>query len=151
MWNEEQRQIVTITVGGRAHKLDPLPVLRRYRAAVRKIGETAFAAALESVLKSEDTPEGAAILFPLLYDVMGWPSLQADPEKGYTEGEVIEGVSQFLAWVVESKKKAENSPFSAPSAGDSDATPVTGNIADSSSAEASSNPEGLGLPTSAPA
>lgn len=151
MWNEEQRQILTVTVGGRAHKLDPMPVLRRYRAAVRKVGETAFAAGLESVLKGEDTPEGAAILFPLLYGVMDWPSLQDDPEKGYTESEVLDGVSQFLAWIVESKKKAENSPSSVPSAGDSDAIPATPSIADSSSAEALSNPEGLGQPTSAPA
>src|SRR5689334_15615776 len=112
MWNEEQRQILTVTVVGRTHKLDPLPMHRRFVSGVRKMGDAAFNEALQQLIKGDISPDLARMVLPILYAVMNWPSYEQDQEKGYTEGEVIIGFTQFLDWLVDSKKKAENSPSS---------------------------------------
>lgn len=151
MWNENQRQILTLDVGGKTHKLDPLPVLRRYRAGVARMGEAAFRAGLEQLMRGEETPQLATVQLPILYEIMGWTPYAADPEGGYLEGELLSGFTQFLEWVVDSKKKGETSPPSAPSAGPSDATPPTTSTSLSSSAGTSSTPEEPGPSAPAPA
>jgi hypothetical protein len=149
MWNEDQRQILKIELSGRVHHLDPLPVLRRYRTGVRKMGDEIFTEALKSALEGDETPQLADAFYPILYEIMAWKPFDADNAEGYTQGEVLAGLTQFLGWLVESKKKGETSPFSAISAGDSAATPPTPSTADSSSADPSSNPEGPGSTPSA--
>jgi hypothetical protein len=149
MWNEDQRQILKITVGGRTHTFDPLPLLRRYRAAVAELGgPDPFRHLLSAALDGQENEQQAALLMPVLRKVMGWKSLEEDEAGGYTEGEVLIGVTQFLEWFVESKKKAETSPPSAPSAGGSDETPATPNTADSSPTGTSST---TGGPSPSPA
>jgi hypothetical protein len=151
MWNEDQRQILKIEISGRVLNLDPLPVLRRYRAGVRKMGDEIFTEALKTALEGDETPQLAEAFYPILYEIMAWKPFDTDQEHGYTQGEVLAGVTQFLSWLVESKKKGETSPSSATSAGASDATLPTPSIADSSSAGPSSNPEGPGSTPSAAA
>lgn len=143
MWNETERQILTITISGRTHKFDPLPLLRRYRAGVRKMGEEIFPEALQTISQGDETPELAAKFYPILYEIMGWKAFEHDEAEGYTQGEVLAGLTQFLVWLVESKKKDETLPSSVISAGDSGETPLMPNTADSSSAAPLSNPAEL--------
>lgn len=149
MWTDEQRGILTLSVRGEVLKVDPLPMVRRYRAGVKRVGNDAFSEGLRQLLGGEETPGIADIIMPVLRDTMGWKPFD---QGGYTEQEVLIGFTQFLEWLVDSKKKDGSLPSSAGSAGDSAEIPATTNTPVSVSAGELSNPEGLGslpqVPTS---
>jgi hypothetical protein len=145
MWNDTERNILTIVVSGKVHTLDPLPVLRRYREENRKMGGAIFADAVKEVLNGEETVALASTVLPMMGRVLDWKPFDPEAKEGYLEAEIINGFTQFLEWLIESKKKGENSQSSAGLAGDSGATPTTASIAVSSSAEASSKAEGPGI------
>lgn len=146
MWNEEQRSILRITVSGKEHKLDPLPVIRRYRGETRKAGPEVFSEAIKKVLEGEETEELAKFVLPVIYRVLQWKPFSEDPEDGYTEREAIEGFVQFIEWLLDSKKKDESllssSVSDAPSTSEIAATASSSSL---DSAETLSNPEGLGF------
>ncbi|HQR07032.1 MAG TPA: hypothetical protein PLN21_09430 [Gemmatales bacterium] len=141
MWNEHERKILTVVTSGKAHKLDPMPLVRRYREESRKMGREIFAEAVKTVLEGEETDAMAKTVLPIMYRVLDWKPFSEDSENGYLESEVLEAFTQFLEWLVDLKKKEENSPSSAGQAGGSEETQATASIAVSSSAEASSKAE----------
>jgi hypothetical protein len=149
MWTDEQRGILTLTVRGESIKVDPMPFVRRYRNGQRRVGNAAFADGLKQMLSGEESLEVAALIFPVIKDTLGWPSFDEDKEKGYTQDEMMVAFTQFIEWLIDSKKKGENSPSSAGSDGASDATPAMASGAASSTTEMSSNPVVPGQPQSA--
>jgi len=141
MWNEQERKILTITVSGKVHKLDPMPLVRRYREESRKMGREIFAEAVKTVMEGEETDAMAKTVLPIMYRVLDWKPYSEDNEAGYLESEVLDAFTQFLEWLVELKKKGENSPSSAGPAGDSAEIHDTKSIAVSASPEVSSKVE----------
>jgi hypothetical protein len=139
MWNEQERKILTITVSGKVHKLDPMPLVRRYREESRKMGREVFAEAVKTVLDGEETDAMAKTVLPIMYRVFEWKPY--DNETGYLESEVLDAFTQFLEWLVELKKKEENSLSSVGPAGGSVAIPITANTAGSALPEMSSKAE----------
>jgi hypothetical protein len=139
MWNEQERKILTITVSGKVHKLDPMPLVRRYREESRKMGREVFAEAVKTVLDGEETDAMAKQVLPIMYRVIEWKPY--DGETGYLESEVLDAFTQFLEWLVEVKKKEESSLSSVGQAGDSAGTPTTANTAGSALPETSSKAE----------
>lgn len=150
MWNEEQRQILKIEVAGRKHVMDPMPVIRRYRQETLRVGPEIFREAIVKVMDGEDTVELSRMVMPVVYQTMGWKTFEEDPEHGYMEREALEGFTQFIEWLIDSKKKDEILPSSSATGGVLEETPLTQSISGSTSAEASSNPEGLGQSLSVP-
>lgn len=144
MWSEQERGIVTIAVRGEEKKLDPMPMWRRYQAGIKRVGPEAFKNGLNMMLTGEDSPDVASLCMPVITETFGWKTFTEDSANGYTETELLVAFTQFLDWVVESKKKDENSPSSAGSDGASDATPPTSSTLPSSSAEELSNPDDPG-------
>lgn len=139
MWSEQERGIVTITVRGETAKLDPMPLWRRYQAGLKRVGPEAFQRGLKMMLAGEDTPDVAGLCLPVITETFNWKTFTEDSANGYTEEELLVAFTQFIEWVVQSKKKDESSPSSAGSAGDSGETPATTNTLPSSSAEALSS------------
>jgi len=149
MWTEQQRQILCLEVSGKKIRLDPMPVLRRYRDATKRVGSETFSEAVKEVLSGNDTQPLISLVMPVIRETFNWKSFDEDNENGYTESEMLIAFTQFIEWMVESKKKDENLPSSAGQAGDSGEIPVTPNTAESSSAVASSNHDAPGLMQSA--
>ncbi len=152
MWTTDEQEILTLNVSGKVYKYDPMPMQRRYRAAMRRVGDKAFSEGLKQMLSGTETPEVAALVMPCIKETLGWVAFDEDNEKGHTETAMIVAFTQFIEWLIESKKKEETLPSSsvldAPSTSEIAPTP---SIAVLSSAETSSNPEGLGLLQSAQA
>lgn len=144
MWSEEDRGILTLRVRGETIKVDPLPLWRRYNHGLKRVTAEAFNAGLQQMLKGEETPQLADLCMPVIRETLGWKSFSEDAEKGYTEEELLVAFTQFIEWLVYSKKKVGSSPPSAGSDGASGGTPPTTSSVPSSSAGESSNPEGLG-------
>lgn len=140
MWTDEERGILVLKVRGETHKIDPTPLWRRYKQGLKRVTYEAFQEGLRQILRGEETPELAALCMPVMKDTLGWKSFAEDVEHGYTEEEILVAFTQFIEWLVNSKKKGESSPSSAGPAGDSVETPPSPSTAPSSSAETSSSP-----------
>ncbi len=149
MWTQEQRGILKITVSGKEYLLDPMPLVRRYRAGAKKVGDEAFKKGIQMMLSGEETPGVADLIMPVIRDTLQWPAFNPEENTGHLESECLIAFTQFIEWLVESKKKDETLLSSAGSTGDSAETPPTPNTAASSSAETLSNPEGPGPQQSA--
>ena len=140
MWSEEQRGIVTIKVRGEEKKLDPMPLWRRYQAGVKRIGPEAFEKGLKMMLAGEETPDVANLCMPVITDTFGWKTFTEDSANGYTEEELLVAFTQFIEWVVQSKKKDESLPSVSGQDGASDEIQPTPSTLPSSFAEELSNP-----------
>lgn len=140
MWTEEQRGILTINVRGETKKLDPMPLYRRYRAGLQRVTEEAFRKSFQDMMRGSESPGEAMIVMPVIREVFGWKSFEEDAEHGYTEEEMLVAFTQFLEWLITSKKKEESLLSSAGPAGDSAESPVTPSTAPSSFAEGLSSP-----------
>ena len=135
MWADEERRILHLTIAGDKHRLDPMPMLRRYRLAVKKIGSEAFQSALQQITSGGEAADtAAALVLPVVKEALQFPTFAEDAEKGYTEEELLTAFVQFLEFMATSKKKDASLPSSAGSAGDSAETQPTTNISDLSSA-----------------
>ena len=142
MWDDNQRKILHLKIAGQEKRLDPLPMLRRYRVAVKKIGHEAFQQGLKLITGGGDDSDAAAgMILPIVKDTLQLPTFAEDPDKGYTEEELLTAFVQFLDFLWDSKKKDAIQQSSAGSAGDSAETQPTANTSGSSSAEMSSSPE----------
>lgn len=141
MWTEEERGILTLKVRGETHKLDPTPLWRRYKQGLRRVTYEAFQEGLKQILRGEETPQLADLCMPVIRETLGWKSFAEDAEHGYTEEELLVAFTQFIEWLVTSKKKAESLPSSVGPAGDSVETPPSPSTAPLSSVETSSSPE----------
>jgi len=140
----DDKNILKLKVNGEDRQYDPMPFVRRYRSAVKRVTQDVFSEGIQTILQGEGTQQLAEVIMPVVYETIGFKPFDHDQVNGLIEVEALNVFTQFIDWLVDSKKKDESSPSSAGPAGGSEEIPVTPSIAPLSSAETSSNPEGLG-------
>lgn len=122
MFSAADRQIFVATIGPHQVQADPDPMLRRFRKALQGHDLGILYARASGQRHAKDLDQGpvpddecdaaAEQLVGIAQSTLGVTSYDRDPGKGWTEGELLAGLSAFLEFITAKKEPGASLPNS---------------------------------------